>query len=218
MRRIVIINIKGGCGKTTIATNLASFYASKGKNTALYDYDAQGSSMRWMQVRDQEQDVAEIYGVTAYSNSRGVTKSWQLRLPPETERIIVDTPPGLRWPDLVGQLKGADTILIPVLPSSIDVYATADFIRDLMLGSLLRKNKTRIAIIANRVRKNTKSVEMLKRFLDSLNIPVVAELRDTQNYVRATEVGLGVHELKRQLTQEEKEHWNTLYNWLEDIE
>lgn len=217
MQRIVVINTKGGCGKTTIATNLASFYASKGMSTALYDYDAQASSMRWVQVRDHEQEAAEIYGVMAYEKARGITKSWQLRLPPETERVIVDAPPSLKGPDLTERLKGADTILIPVLPSSIDMYATADFIRDLMLGSLPRANKVRIAIIANRIRDNTHSFNMLKRFLDSLSIPVVAQLRDTQNYVRATEAGLGIHELKYQRTYTDKLHWNAVYNWLENL-
>ena len=218
MQRIVIINTKGGCGKTTISTNLASFYASKGRNTALYDYDPQSSSMRWMRVRDHDHEVADIYGVTAYKNAKGVTKSWQLRMPPETERVIIDTPPGLKGPDLLDQLKGANAILIPVLPSSIDMYATADFIRDLLLGAKVRTNKVRIAIVANRIKKNTHAFAALERFLNTLSIPVVARLRDTQNYVRAAEAGLGIHELKHQPIYVDKMHWVAIYNWLENIE
>ncbi|MCW9013496.1 MAG: ParA family protein [Gammaproteobacteria bacterium] len=215
MLRIVVINTKGGCGKTTISTNLASFYASRGINTALFDYDPQGSSMRWLKLRDESQ--SPIYGVVAHRNAaRAVTMSWQLRLPPETERLIIDTPPGLKGSDLVEQLKGADRILIPVLPSPIDIFATADFIRDLMLEAKVRLNSTRLGIVANRVRKNTLAFQSLERFLHSLSIPVVGKLRDTQNYVRASEEGMGIHELKRQPVYVDRMHWSAIYDWLED--
>ena len=217
MQRIVVINSKGGCGKTTIATNLASFYASKGMNTALFDFDAQGSSMRWMKMRSNEQP--DIYAVSAHQGTaKGVTTSWHMRIPPEIERLIVDTPAGLKGIDLINQLKGADFIVIPVLPSSIDIYATADFIRDLMLKAKVHPKSTRLAIVANRARKNTKAFKALERFLDSLSIPVIANLRDTQNYVVATEEGMGVHEIKNRSTYLDLMHWRGIYNWLEGIE
>ena len=216
MKRIVIINTKGGCGKTTISTNLASFYASQGINTALYDYDPQGSSMRWLRLRDD--DKHGLYGVTAHQSAaraKGVTMSWHMRLPPETKRVIVDTPPGLKGPDLIDQLKDADFILIPVLPSSIDIYATADFIRDLLLDAKVRAHRIQLAIVANRVRKNTLAFQGLERFLNSLNIPVLAKLRDTQNYVHASEQGLGIHELKNKPVYLDREHWRDIYQWVE---
>ena len=217
MQRIVVINSKGGCGKTTIATNLASFYASKGMNTALFDFDAQGSSMRWMKMRSNEQP--DIYAVSAHQGTaKGVTTSWHMRIPPEIERLIVDTPAGLKGIDLINQLKGADFIVIPVLPSSIDIYATADFIRDLMLKAKVHPKSTRLAIVANRARKNTKAFKALERFLDSLSIPVIANLRDTQNYVVATEEGMGVHEIKNRSTYLDLMHWRGIYNWMEGIE
>ncbi len=217
MLRIVVIHRKGGCGKTTVSTNLASLYASKGKNTALFDYDPQGSSMRWLRLRSDEH--AGIYGVVAHqSAAKAVTMSWHMRLPPETERLIVDTPPGLKGPDLVEQLKGADCILIPVLPSPIDIYATADFIRDLLLDAKIRSHRTRIGIVANRIKKNTIAFQSLQRFLKTLSIPVVARLRDTQNYVRATEEGLGIHELKNQPVYVDKMHWLGVFDWIEQAE
>ena len=218
MQRIVIINTKGGCGKTTLSTNLASLYASRGYNTALYDYDPQLSSMRWAQTREQEEDLADIYVVATNAKSKAVTKSWQMRIPPGTERVIVDAPPGLKGPELAEQLKGANVILIPVLASLIDMYATADFIRDLLLGADIRRNKVRIGIIANRIKKNTQSFGVLQRFLNTLSIPLVAQLRDTQNYVRATDAGLGIHELKKQPTIVDNVHWNIIYKWLENEE
>ena len=214
MLRIVVIHRKGGCGKTTVSTNLASCYASKGQNTALLDYDPQGSSMRWLRLRSDEQ--SGIYGVVAHqSAAKAVTMSWHMRLPPETERVIIDTPPGLKGPDLVDQLKGADCILIPVLPSPIDIYATADFIRDLLLDAKIRAHKTRIGIIANRTKKNTLAFQSLQRFLNTLSIPVVARLRDTQNYVRAIEEGMGIHELKNQPVYVDRMHWLSIIDWIE---
>ena len=216
MLRIVVIHTKGGCGKTTVSTNLASFYASKGMNTALFDYDPQGSSMRWLKLRSNEH--TGIYGVVAHHNAakaKAVTMSWHMRLPPDTERLVIDTPPGLKGPDLIDQLKGADCILIPVLPSPIDIYATADFIRDLLLEAKVRLNKTRIGIVANRTKKNTLAFQSLERFLKTLSIPVVAELRDTQNYIRATEEGIGIHELKNRPIYVDKMHWTAIYDWIE---
>ncbi|VAW68213.1 hypothetical protein MNBD_GAMMA09-1796 [hydrothermal vent metagenome] len=214
MKRIVVINTKGGCGKTTVSTNLASFYASKGVNVALFDYDPQNSSMRWLKQRSDEKP--EIHGVVAHKNAaRAVTMSWQLRLPAETERVIIDTPPGLKGLDLIEQIKGVDKILIPVLPSPLDIFATADFIRDLLLLAKVRLNQTGVGIVANRVKKNTVALQSLERFLQSLNIPVVAKLRDTQNYLRAAEEGLGIHELKGKNVYVDRMHWKELMEWLD---
>lgn len=214
MLRIVVINSKGGCGKTTISTNLASFYAANGNGTALFDYDPQGSSMRWLRSRSNEE--AGIYGVTAHqSAARATTMSWHMRLPPETDRLIIDTPPGLKGSALVEQIKGADCILIPVLPSPIDIFATADFIRDLLLEAKVRQTRTRIGIIANRVKKNTLAFQALERFLRTLSIPVVARLRDSQNYVKASEEGLGIHELKNKPIYVDKMHWRGICDWIE---
>lgn len=214
MLRIVVINSKGGCGKTTISTNLASYYASGGTCTALYDYDPQGSTMRWL--RSRSSDEPGIYGVAAHQGTtRSTTVSWQMRLPPETERLIIDTPPGLKGVALIDQLRGADCILIPVLPSPIDIFATADFIRDLLLEAKVRQTRTRIGIIANRVKKNTLAFHALERFLRTLSIPVVARLRDSQNYVKASEEGLGIHELKNKPVYVDKMHWRGISDWIE---
>jgi len=214
MIRIVVINAKGGCGKSTISTNLASFYANKGFHTALYDYDEQGSSTRWLDARPTS--VASIHGVTAHRTAaKGVTRSWHMRLPVDITRMVIDTPPGLKGPDLAEQLKGADYILIPVLPSWLDICATGDFLRELIVNLKVHKGKTRIAIITNKVRKNTNAFKDLESFLNKLNIPVLAQLRDTQNYNKFTKLGLGVHELKHNATEIDRTHWQSIFNWIE---
>lgn len=213
MKRITVINMKGGCGKTTIATNLASAYANRGRNTTLIDYDPQGSSMYWMNTRPD--DASKINGIAAYPSNKSVTKSWQLHLPQNTDRVIVDTPAGLSGLNLIDQLKGTHTILIPVLPSSLDTHITADFIRDLYLIVKVRPESTRLCIVCNRVKPNTLSFRALKRFLDALDIPLIGQLRESQNYVKAADRGLGVHELKGQASDRDLEDWNQIVNWLD---
>lgn len=214
MQRITVINAKGGCGKTTIATNLASAYARLGRNTTLIDYDPQGSSIFWLNMRPEH--VSRINGIAAYPSNKPVTRSWQLRMPPETERVIVDTPAGLKGLDLIDQLKGTHTILVPVLPSSIDTHATADFIRDLYLIAKVRPHNTRLCIICNRVKSNTLSFRALQRFLDAMKIPVIAELRDTQNYNKASDCGLGIHELTTHASDKDQEDWKRIVEWLDN--
>lgn len=215
MRRIIVLNSKGGCGKTTIATNLASQFATRGYRTALFDHDPQASSTRWLETRPAE--LPPIYGVKAFPSSRmGVTRSWQLRTPPDTERIVLDAPAGLMRPDLHEQLRGVDLILIPVQPSTIDTHAAAGFIRDLLLVNKVRQHQDRIAIVANRTRDNTLAFANLERFLRSLRIPVVARLRDTQNYVHAAELGMGIHELTDYpRARQELPAWDNIIDWAE---
>lgn len=215
MRRIIVLNSKGGCGKTTIATNLASQFATRGYKTALFDYDPQASSTRWLESRPAE--LPSIYGVEAFPSSRmGMTRAWQLRMPSDTQRIVLDAPAGLLRPDLNEHLRGVDLILIPVQPSSIDTHAAAGFIRDLLLINKVRQHQDRVAIVANRTRDNTLAFANLERFLKSLRIPVVARLRDTQNYVHAAELGLGIHELTDYpRARQELPAWDSIIDWAE---
>jgi len=214
MQRITVINVKGGCGKTTIATNLASAYAKLGRNTTLIDYDPQGSSMYWLNLRPDEQ--ADINGIAAYPSNRSVTRSFQLQLPMGTERVIVDTPAGLKGLDLVDQLSGTHTILIPVLPSSIDTHATADFIRDLYLIAKVKSHRTRLCIVCNRVKPNTLAFKSLDRFLKAMDIPIIALLRETQAYIKASEDGLGIHELGSRADRRDLEDWKQITSWLDN--
>ena len=186
-------------------------------NTTLLDYDPQGSSMYWLKSRPDQ--APKLHGIAAYRDKGpAVTRSFLLRLPQETERVIVDTPAGLSGLALIDQLRGTDTILIPVLPSSIDIHATADFIRDLFLIAKVRPKSTRVCIICNRVKANTLSFRALERFLRALDIPVIAQLRETQNYVTSSELGLGVHELESRTNQQDIEAWQQVVSWLEDSE
>jgi chromosome partitioning protein len=118
--------------------------------------------------------------------------------------------------DIEDRVAEADVILIPVLPSSIDIFTTADFIRDLLLVGKARTHNTRLAIVTNRTRIRTRAVEKLERFLNKMNIPVIARIRDTQHYVSAAGQGLGIHELKERDAHKDRVTWAELLYWLEN--
>lgn len=215
MLRISVMNTKGGCGKTTVATNLASFCACRGYATSLFDFDKQASSTRWLKQRAQGRPP--IHGVAAFQPPpQGMTRSWQMRVPDNTRYVITDTPAGYALVDIEDRVAEADVILIPVLPSSIDIHSTADFIRDLLLVGRARAHNTRLAIIANRTRIRTKAVEKLERFLQNLDIPVIARVRDTQYYVSAAEQGLGIHELSERDARRDTDSWAAMLDWLDE--
>ncbi|MDT8383881.1 MAG: ParA family protein [Gammaproteobacteria bacterium] len=212
MQRILVLNAKGGCGKTTLATNLASYYADRGRVTALLDYDPQGSAMRWLSLRDAERPA--IHGIAAFQRRRDVTRAFQLRLPVAAERVIMDVPAGVSGLGLVEYVQRVDVILLPVLPSPIDIHAAAHFIQDLLLVGKIRSSGVKLAVVANRVRENTLAFKDLERFLATLRLPLVATLRDSQNYIRAAEQGLGIHELEQGRTLPDRQRWASLTGWL----
>ena len=214
LQRILVTNAKGGCGKTTLATNIASHYARRGKIVRLFDHDPQGSSLAWIKRRTDSS--ALITGVDASRNAdHRLTRSWQLRVPPETDVAIVDSPAGSDITELVSLFQQNDSVLIPVLPSPIDIHATAYFIKALLTTGRVRKKMIRLAVVANRVRKNTLMYQSLERFLFSLNIPFISSLRDTQLYAKAIELGLGVQEIRTSRNGVDKEQWAPIFRWLD---
>jgi chromosome partitioning protein len=214
LNRIVILNTKGGCGKTTLATNLASHYALRGPLPALMDCDPQGSAMRWLEQRPA--DAAPVHGIAAYRRNPAATQSWQMRVPPETQTLIVDSPAGLDRDALRGLSRDATSLLIPVMPSAIDIHATARFIGELLIGAGVDRRRRNVAVVANRIRRNTRSFVKLTRFLDSLEIPVIAALRDVQAYVSAAEEGIGLYEMKRWRVAKDLVHLDRIVAWLDD--
>jgi chromosome partitioning protein len=213
LQKIVVLNPKGGCGKTTLATNLASYFALRGPVPTLLDCDPQGFSMSWLERRSAKRQP--IYGIAAYKNVPNATRSWHLRVPNESSHLVIDTPAALENPQVHDLIYNADNILIPVLPSPIDIRFAARFIADLMLVAQIERGNRKLAIIANRTRSNTRSLKQLMRFLTSLRIPLVAILRDSQNYVRATDRGIGVYELPHYKASRDIEDLSAIVGWLD---
>jgi len=213
MQRIVVLNPKGGSGKTTIAINLASYLASTRQTPVLMDFDPQGSSLRWVKKRQPTQPL--IHVIAAFEKDTRTTRAFQLRVPDLATHVIVDTPAALDPRLLPEMTRNADKIIVPVLPSDIDTHACSNCIRDLLLVAKIRRDENRLGVIANRVRRNTLTYQALIRFLHTLKIPIVATIRDSQNYVRAAELGIGVHEMKRYMVAEDVAQWGPLVQWLQ---
>jgi len=212
MQKIVVLNPKGGSGKSTIATNLASYFAVAGMKPTLMDLDPQGSSMRWLRKRTDDQ--LKIHGIAGFERNLRVTRSFATRVPFESQRLVVDTPAALDRQTLPEVTRNATAILVPVLPSDIDIHAATRCISDLLLIAKICREEQRIAVIANRVKVNTLIYKSLLRFLDSLQIPVIATLRDSQSYIRSAETGTGLFEMKANTAREELEQWLPLVGWL----
>ena len=215
MYRVMVVNAKGGSGKTTIATNIAGYYASQGHQTALMDYDPQESSMAWHGLRPAT--AAPLHGVSANRHVSGATRSWRLRLPPEIDRVVVDVPAGFTGFDLQNMLRRVDAVIIPVLPSPIDIHVTSDFIRDLFLVGKVRSLPVDVGVVANRVKRDTPVYQPLQRFLKRLEIPFITTLWDSYCYTEAAEQGLSVHELPR-IEEDELTQWTPMLDWLTQSE
>jgi chromosome partitioning protein len=176
------------------------------------DLDPQGSSVRW--VRKRQPGQAPIEAIAAFEKDSRTTRSFQLRVPDHATHVVVDTPAAIDPRQLPELTRDAHKILVPVLPSDIDIHTCSRSIGDLLLVAKIRRDENRIGVIANRVRRNTLMYQALIRFLHTLGIPIVAIIRDSQNYVRAAELGVGVHEMKGAVAREDVEQWGPLVTWL----
>lgn len=212
MHSIVVLNAKGGCGKTTIATTLACYFAGKGYGTALMDYDPQNSSGSWLEMRTPDQP--KIRSIDAVRPKTGLTRSWQLYSGNETDVVIMDTPAGVTGCQLSDVFNRADTILIPVMTTIIDLQAAEKFLEELMRMARHRLHGKRIAIIANRVRMRTSTYKAVVALAEKLNIPLIATLRDTQNYSIAMASGMGICEMKPGATSKDMKQWQPIIEWL----
>ena len=205
MRTILVLNAKGGCGKSTIATNLASYFAwEKEQKVVLADYDPQGSSLAWLEVRGEE--WPEIQGVAAWKDP--------VRPARDTDVVIMDAPARVHGAELTQLLRKPETILFPVLPSPIDMRAATAFMQELQSSVRIQRGEAKIGVVANRVRENTIIFNELYEFLRKLRVPYVATLRDTQNYIRAEERGVGIYEMAPSQVWQDIENWEPLVKWL----
>jgi chromosome partitioning protein len=214
MLTILVINSKGGSGKTTLTTNLASYYANKKIRTAIMDYDPQGSSIQWLRLRPD--DAEKIYGANAAPSKGAIPlRSRHAWVPSDTEITIIDAPAGAKGLLLQEVVRKSDFIVIPVAPSPIDIHATADFIKELFLFGGARTSKAKIAVVANRVRSSSsQNYAALERFLNSLKLPFLTSIRDSEIYLNASEKGLGVFEMDEAVCVAERRELMPILKWL----
>src|SRR5688572_8633956 len=209
----LVINPKGGSGKTTVATNLASYFASNGIPAAMMDFDPQGSTLNWL--RSRPPTARKIHGANAAPQKTGL-RSLGMHVPADTGQLIIDAPAGASGLALQEMLSRSHCILIPVAPSAIDIHATANFIRDLLLAGRIRANNIRLGVVANRVRKAAPVYQPLERFLAALNLPLLARLGDSEVYVTAAESGTGVFEMEFAASVSERQQFMPVAEWIDD--
>ena len=204
MHTILVMNPKGGSGKTTLSTNIAGYFASWGVKVSIADFDPQESALDWLAARPPE--LAKING---FAVSGAVFQP-----PAGTEYLILDVPSGLNGDKLLPWVHRADRIVMPVLPSPHDIRAAKRFLDWLATDERLENDVPSFAIVANRVRRTTRSFQTLKTFLETSPVPCVGILRDTQNYVLAAQNGLSIFELPLYRAKADLEQWQRLVKWL----
>ena len=213
MNSTLVINPKGGSGKTTVATNLASYFAASGLPTAVMDYDPQGSSLNWLRLRAPH--APRIHAANAAPPRPGQLRSVAMHVPAGTSQLVIDAPAGASGLLLQELLSRASCILIPVAPSAIDIHATANFIRDLLIAGRVRVQNKRIAVVANRVRSSMPVYQPLERFLTSLSLPLLTRLSDSDVFLKAAETGVGIFEMEAILAAAEREQFQPIVNWVD---
>jgi chromosome partitioning protein len=208
MRHIMVMNAKGGCGKSTLATNIAAYFAHEGYSVALADYDPQRSSLDWLDRRPENRP--EIVGIAGYDE--GLKHA-----PRSSDIIVIDAPARSHGTELTDLVRHAETIIVPVLPSTIDIQATQNFLKELRAVGKIERKEAKFGIVANRFREYTLIWQELDDYLASVRAPYLAALREAQNYVRAYTRGLGVHELPEYLAWPDWEQWQPLVKWLKSV-
>jgi chromosome partitioning protein len=205
MLTVLVANIKGGCGKTTIATHLAAAFAKAGANTLLADVDRQRSSLGWINRRPAE--AAPLVGL-----------DWTRELgdaPRGTDRLVIDAPAALKTKQIEELVKLADVIVLPVLPSLFDEQATQRFLKKLDELKPIARNKKAVAVVGNRLRARTKSADRLDQFLDGVGHQVVTRIRDTQLYSDVAASGLSIFDLSGRRAGDYCADWQPLLAYIE---
>lgn len=208
MLRILVANGKGGCGKTTIATNLAAAFARRGYTTGLAETDRQKSSLAWLRSRDIR--AAPIR-----------TLDWRKDMDepgPELQRLVIDAPANLRLRHVDELIRAADLIIVPVLPSVFDEGGTARFLAKLAELKPVRKGHKGIALVANRVRLRSKAAQRLDAFLAGLGHPVVARLTDRALYGELAAQGLSIFDLDSRAAHQVRLEWRPLLQAIDEAE
>jgi len=211
MKTTVVINTKGGVGKTTVSTNLASYFAANHLATTIMDYDPQGSSLHWLEQRPAT--LAKIHGANASQPTTGL-RSFRMHVPAATEHLIIDAPAGASRLLQQDMLKNADHVLIPVGSSAIDIHATAGFIKELLLAGRVRTHGIRVGVIANRAREGKPIYAPLERFLNSLHMPFLTRLHDSEAYISAAETGVGIFEMDPAVSEKERREFMPIVEWI----
>ena len=208
METIMLMNAKGGCGKTTLAINIATGLADDGAKVALADFDLQRSTLDWLEAREDYEGIPEIKGLDAVNKPVRTAKG--------TDYLIMDAPAGTHDKRINDMLRRVQKLIIPVLPSPVDMRACSRFLEELLASGRVTREQTRVAIVANRVREKTLIYGQLEAYLGHLKLPFLTHLRESQNYIRAAERGLGIFELAPSMVWQDVVQWDPIFAWIKE--
>jgi chromosome partitioning protein len=201
---IVVANPKGGVGKTTLSTNVAGYYAARGHAVMLGDVDRQQSARTWLGLRP-----AGLPRIGTWDVMHDET----VRPPRGTTHVVLDTPAGMHGKRLDEVMKLADKVIIPLQPSIFDIHATHQFVRELLAHK--RSDKVKLAIVGMRTREGTIATDQLRSFLESVKVPMLGFVRDTQNYVHLAAHGLTLWDVGSMRFERDLEQWKPILRWLD---
>ena len=200
MRVILVANPKGGSGKTTLSINLAGWLASQGRRVAMLDLDRQKSATHWLAARDMALPDIELLR----DGQKG-----------ETDWLVIDSPAELHGKNLERALKLAHKVAVPIAPSLFDIRASQEFLAALHAEKAVRKGHAFVGVVGMRVDPRTRAGVTLEQFMAQQDLPVLAYLRNTQNYVNAAFEGKSLFDLPHHIAERDIEQWAGLTGWLE---
>ncbi len=203
MKAILIANPKGGSGKTTLATNIAGYLASRRLRVALLDLDRQKSALLWLAQRSPE--LPPIWPLQREGGVRPKDADW----------LVIDSPAALHGKNLEHALKLVHRVIVPIAPSLYDIQASYDFLRELRDFKTQRQGRILVGVVGMRIAPRTRAAATLEQFLRQLDLPVLAYLREAQLYVNAAFEGKSLFDLPAYQVRHDLEQWATLARWME---
>lgn len=209
MLAILVASSKGGCGKSTLSTGLAAYFALAGKRSVLVDCDPQHSALHWCERR-----AATAHPVLGIDGAR---RGWEKHLPSDTQRLVIDTPAGARPRDLAPLFAEVHVVLVPVQPGPIDLEASRDFLLRLREADLPHRGKPALGLVGNRMRPWTSLSQQAAEEIARWPYPLVASLRDSQAYALLAGLGKSLFDYHSQAVREQQADWDPLFGWLREV-
>ena len=201
---IAVVNRKGGSGKSTLAAHIAAWCARNGSAVMLGDVDRQQSTRAWLRRRQ-----ASLPAIAPWA----LDQKNVLRVPSGITHVVLDTPAGLHGWRFNDVLKLADKVIVPLQPSVFDIFATRTFLDE--LAEHRKASHLQVGIVGMRVDARTIAADKLHEFIDSLGLPVLGYLRDTQNYVQLAARGLTLWDVAPSRVERDLQQWQPILEWIE---